>query len=418
MISRSFRIGSILLFAALAPLGVQAQDQDVIRITAGAGFERHSNLFRASPLLGTTDFTTAFGKSSRSDTILRGTLGIAFDREFSLQRFRAGVTLLPQKFQNYTRFDHLGYDGALSWDWEFAGPFSGVAGIRVNNSLMGFNQILVRSGSVTTQVDKNMLNRVNPYLTGRLRITPSWSIVGGIDQVRVTNSATAYLPGNFTTNGTEVGLRFAPGTGTELEFMARSTRGKYDYLQVTDFLGQNLGTPVDNSFKESEVFARLRVRPSEDSLIGGRLGFLNRKYDQFSQRDFSGPTAELNVNWRPGGGFFMDTSLDRSIALPGVFTANYIDITRLRIQPRVVLTGKVSMTGALEYSTWDYKGDSLVAATTTRKDTLTLLQVGLAYEFSRAITFNADVRQERRTSNIVGADFTNNVLIGGVTGRF
>lgn len=418
----SFRQSWLRLFALgawLLPAAAWAQDQDVLRITAGAAFERHSNLFRASERLSAADFNTAYGKTSRGDTILRGTLGFGFDREFSLQRFRANAVLLPQKFQTYSRFDHLGYRADVNWDWEFAGPLSGTVGARVDYGLMGFNQILVRSGAVASQVDKNMITRTNPYFTGRLRITPSWFVVGGVDQVRVVNSATAFLSGNFTDTGGEAGVRFAPGTGTIAEFVVRSSRGKYDYLQLTDYLGQNLPQGVDNSYKQTHAMLRLQVRPSEDTTIGGSIGYMNRRYDATASRNFTGPTAELTLDWRPSGAFYLNTRFDRSIALPGIFSSSYIDVTRLTLAPRVVLTGKTAMTGLLEVSTWDYKGDpGLVGSGLVRKDNMQVLGAGVLYEYSRAVTFNADFRHERRTSNIVNGDFTNNVIIGGVTGRF
>ena len=414
---KTARLVAATLGILILSVSAYAQDQDVIRVTAGAGFERHDNIFRLDTGV---DPTAGYGKSARSDTILRGDLGILFDRELSLQRFRAGLNLQPSKYQNYSRFDNLGYTGELNWDWEVTGPFSGRVGVLFSRGLMGFNQILVRSGAVTSAVDKNELSRVNPYFTARLRITPSWSLVGTVDQLKVSNSATAYLPGNFTTNGIEGGLRFAPGTGTELTFVGRSSRGKYDYLQLTDFLGQNLATGVDNSFKQTELITRLRFRPSEDTLIGGSIGYTQRKYDSFNQRDFGGLTSELNLDWRPSGGFFMNAALDRSIGLPGVFTSNYIDITQLRLAPRLVLTGKTSLTGLVQYAIWNYKGDPGIVNSPglVRKDNLFTVQAGVLYDYSRAISFTADLRRESRSTNLPGADFVNNVLIGGIRGQF
>lgn len=417
-------VKAVAAAALLVPVVALAQDQDVIRITAGGSFERHSNIFRSSSSLSGPDFNLAFGGSSRSDTIFRGTLGLQFDREYSLQRFRLGATLLPQKFQTYDRFDHLGYSVDANWDWEFSGPFSGRVGARVDHGLMGFNQLLVRvaggSGVIATQVDKNMITRTNPYFVARLRITPSWFVSGGVDQVRVTNSATAYVPGDFTANAVFGGFRYAPGTGTELDFELRSIRGKFDFLQLVDLNGNLLNPGIDNSYKETQALVRMSVRPSEDSLIGGFVGYSSRRYDALPQRDFSGPIAGLNVDWRPGGGFFMSTLLERQIALPGVFTANYIDVTRLRLSPRFELTGRTQLRGLFQYETWAFKGDpGLVTGTSTlRKDTLSTVGMGLTYEYTRTISFTADYRNERRSSNTTGLDYTNNVISGGLIGRF
>lgn len=411
---------AVLLGIFAAPLAVQAQDQDVIRVTAAAGLERHSNLYRVSPLLAGPDFSAVYGTSQKSDTILRADFGITFDRELSLQRFQASAILNPQKFQNNSRFDHVGYSALLNWDWEISGPFSGRVGLRASNALMGFNQNRIRINGIGSIVEKNMLTRTNPYFEGRLRITPSWSLIGELEQVKVGNSAVEFLPGNNTATSVGGGLRFAPGTGTVLSFVGRSTRGKYEFLQLTDLLGQNLGAGVDNSYKQTEFLVRLNVRPSEDTLIGGMVGYQQRKFDSLNQRDFGGLVTEMNLEWRPTGALSVATALDRSIALPGVFSANYIDITRLRILPRFVLTGKTALTGAISYATWDFKGDPGIIGSpaTSRKDTLLDLQVGVSYEYSRAVTLTADLRRESRSSSQLGADYSNNVLIAGIRGQF
>ena len=75
---KTARLVAATLGILILSVSAYAQDQDVIRVTAGAGFERHDNIFRLDTGV---DPTAGYGKSARSDTILRGDLGILFDRE-------------------------------------------------------------------------------------------------------------------------------------------------------------------------------------------------------------------------------------------------------------------------------------------------------------------------------------------------
>lgn len=402
---------SFALALLALPMSVFAQDQDVIRVTVGAEVERHSNLLRLDQGVSPTTVTGDSSTTSRGDTLIRGTLGLGFDREYSLQRFRASALVSPTKYSNFSRFDHIAFSGDVNWDWEISGPLSGQVGFRASRTLLGFYAALGPVG------DRNLVTRTEPYFVGRLRITPSWRLRMGLDQSQVSNSLANFKDGDFTANGTEAGIEFAPGTGTEFSVNLRNVRGKYPNLQTLSLLGVPFaGNGLDNSYKQNDLIARLRYRPSEDSLIGGFFGVTKRSYDIDGSRNYSGPTAGLELNWRPSGAFYMNANLNKRLDLPSVFTTNHVDVTELLLRPNVVLTGKTSLTGRLEYSDRRFSGDPTTGF--ERKDTVFVYGVGAAYDFSRVLRFTADLIQEERSSNIAGGNFKNTIMWFGATGRF
>lgn len=394
----------VVALAAAAPFAVCAQEQDVVRIDAGAQIDHHSNVFR---LADGVDPTPLFGKSSRSDTILKGILGINFNREVSRQRFRADARLEPTKFSTYSKFDYTAYNAGVGLDWGIGPAFYGTLGARANQGLTSFLY-------VAGVGDRNLERRTLLNGSAGFRFTPDWSVFVGADQTVLSNSLNFYKAADFTATGTEAGVRYDRGTGTQLALVLRNTQGKYDNLQTSDLSGALLATPISNDYKQNALLLRLQYKPSDDSRLFGDVGYTERKYSTLPARDFSGPTAVLGVEWKPTGAFDMRVDLIRDLQAPGLLSFNYVDYTELRLVPKVALTGKIAATGLLSYANLNYKGDPSSVGGLVRKDDLTILGAGLSYEVSRTIRVNAELRHESRGSNVDAFKFKNNILSLGV----
>lgn len=384
--------------------------QDVLTIQAGAETETHSNIFK---LPSGTDPQPLYGKSNRGDTIVRGFVGITFDRDVSLQHFRFDARIEPNKFVSYSKFDYLAYQGGFNWDWAIGRPFFGTLGVRTGQTLSSFLNNF-------TGGEKNLEKRLNYYATGGIHLTPRWSFVVGADVVERDSSVQRFQYTDFTYTSGEAGLRYEPGTGTELEFVARHTIGDYPTQQNFDALGNVLAQPIDNSFKQNAGLVRLQIKPSNDSRIAGQVGYTKRSYDKLDQRDFSGVTMGLNLDWAPTGAFLMKLEAIRDLQTEDILTSNYVDVATLRATPTIILTGKITLNGIATYSERSYKGDPGFVQTTgpVRKDKYTVFGAQVAYEFSRNLLFTLEGRTEHRSSNYDGFQFTDNILMLGARARF
>ncbi|MGB7181683.1 MAG: outer membrane beta-barrel protein, partial [Burkholderiaceae bacterium] len=231
---------------------------------------------------------------------------------------------------------------------------------------------------------------------------------------RLDNSTTAQNNADRRFTGTEFGVRYAPGTGNEFDLVYRRTDGKYPNRQVVDALGQPLlgGAGIDNGFNENAFLVRVQYKPNEDTTISGQAGLTRRSYDTFTQRDFSGPTARLTLDWRPGGAFFMGVDLVRDIAEDQILSANYVDLTELRLRPTIRLTGKTSLAGLLSFQNRDYGGDPGFAtgAAVVRKDKINRLGFSADWQYSRNILVTLGYERVARSSNYPDLDYNNNIL--------
>lgn len=383
-------------------LGQPDQIEDVLTFEAGLDISQHDNLFL---LREGQNPPALFGDTKRSDTLIGALFGVKFDRDFSLQRVTLTGSLRPVKYLTYSQFDYVGYDLGANWDWAIGRPWFGKVGFTVGQRASEFSE-------VTNINDTNLQRITRIYFNGGMRLTPDWALIAGIDRIALDNSVASVAASDYTFTGLEVGGRFAPGTGTEIDIVFRRTDGEYPNRQVTDSLGNLLGSAVDNAFTQNELLLRTSYRPNEDSLLAGQIGFTQRSFDTLSQRDFSGPTARLSYDWRPGGRFFMGAEILRDIYSEEILTASYVDTRRIALRPSFRLTGKISLNGTFSYSQLLYEGDPGFVANNTavRKDTLTQLGLRVDWQYSRNVLLNLEFRTLDRGSNFANAEYKNNIL--------
>lgn len=387
-------------------------DQPVLRFDVGGNLEYHSNLLK---LADGVNPQALYGSSKRSDFLINGFVGASFDREISLQRVRFDARVEPTKFMEYSQFDYVGYNAGANWDWAVGRALFGTAGVRFRRNLSYFLNGSQLNG------EANLESRQQYYLTGGLRLTPNWAIIGGVDYLLLDNSASIVNFADYRFTSYEAGVQFAPGTGTEVGLVYRHTSGDYPNRQIRDSLGNFISaTGIDNSFKQNALLARLQIKPSDDSRIAGEIGYTQRKFDQVADRDFSGITAGLNLDWRPTGATTVQVALIRGILSQDLLTGSFIDETTLRVTPTTVLTGKLTLTGLLSYSIRDFKGEQGVGsgAAASREDKLTTVGAELGYSYSRNIILTAGLRHESRSSSVDVLDFTDNIVTFGVKATF
>jgi hypothetical protein len=399
-----------LLCATLTlPAMAQTEDGDVINLTAGIGVTRDSNVLRAE---NEAD-AARFGGNGLADTYLRGNLGISFDRLISQQRLQMSAEVEGFKYNEYSEFDNLGYNAALNYDWVIGRPFFGRAG----GKLARYQPAVQDRGLQQTGVERNEVERQNLYLNGGIRFTPSWSAIAGWDLERRRNSSSLYNEADADYTSLEAGARFAPGTGTEIDFVYRRTDGNYKYLQTNGPDGLPLLTgPRSSDFKQDALLARVTYRPSEDSRLAGRFGYTKRSYDVDGSRDFSGITTGFDVEWAQSGAIKMLVSVARDI-LPddSAITATYVDARTIALRPTIQATGKIKLLPFYQYADHNYAGEGGLI---DREDTIHLIGLTVNYEIRRNLNAIFDLRKEKRDSNIAGLDYDANIVSLGIQARF
>jgi hypothetical protein len=292
-------------------------------------------------------------------------------------------------------------------------PFFGRLGGRFSQ----YQPAVQDRGLQLPSTERNEVERQTLYLNGGIRFTPSWSAIAGWDIDRRRNSSSLYNDSDADYNSLEGGVRFAPGTGTEVDFVYRRTDGDYKFLQVNGPDGLPLLTgPRSSDFSQDAVLARISYRPSEDSRLAGRIGYTKRSYDVDGSRDFSGITTGFDVEWAQSGAVQMLVSVARDIEPDdSAITATYADAKSIALRPTIQATGKIRLMPFFQYVDRSYKGEG---GATDREDEFLAFGVGLNYEIRRNLNAIFDLRQERRNSNIDSLDYDANIVSLGIQARF
>lgn len=402
--SPTHRLCAVLL-SATAPMAVLAQPvtmptqvADVFSIDVGGSIEHHDNIFRV--------------KGGPSDTVLRGLIGARFERDISLQRISIYGTLEPVKYLDYSSYDYLGYTAGAVWDIEVGRPLFGQLSARAARTQSAFDSI----GGAQDNLQDTVLLR---GLVG-FRITQSWAAIGALDWYDVENSLATQQGSNYERTGYEAGFRYAPGTGTRLDFVYRNDQGEYPNRQVFDSLGNLLPGAVDNGYSQDTLLLRAAYRPSDASSIGGSIGYTRRDYDNVPERDFSGLTGSVDVEWPLSGAVQMRASAYRRLESEELLTSSYADVLGMLLTPRWAMSARVALEGILLYEDRRYEGDPgfVFTGAEIRKDKVLDFGVRVNYELARRVFVYADLRRRDRSSNYEQYDYTDNWFGLGIRAAF
>lgn len=412
---RAFLVAGCLS-AASAPAWSQDAEGRVISLSAGLQLTHDSNVPRASSK--NTPIAQRSGDGKLADTYLKGLVGLNFDRQISQQRVQANAQIDGYKYNNYSDFDNIGYRAGVNYDWAIGRPFYGQIGADLRRY-----EPQIQDGQVGADGKRNRLDTQLIYVKGGVRFTPSLSLIVGADFERRRNRLETYKEMDVDVDGLEGGLRWAPGTGLELDFVYRHSKGDYSRLQNRYPSGLPALQPYTNDYKQGEVLLRASYRPTEETRLSGFIGQTRRDFDVSqpeagNDRDFDGLTLGGDLEWALSGLTTMRVRFGRTIApQDGVYTSSYVESTYIEARPRIRATGRISVEPFIHYVNLKYAGDRIPGAR-TRKDDLLMVGAQATYELTRVVNLFGELRHERRNSNSDIWDFKANIVSIGVLARF
>lgn len=413
----------------LAASGAQAQsytpmeqgwvpdaDADVIKLTGDVQVTHDDNLLRVKD----SSEAGRYADRGLGDTYLQAGAGIEFDRLISQQRLRANARVEGFKYNEYDDFDHVGYNAGANLDWVIGRPLFGNVGFNLSRRQPTV-QDRVSNALTNVSSDRNNVDGQLLFFNAGFRFTPVWSAIAGVELNRSRNSLEVYKDTDYDLKSGEAGVRYAPGTGIEVDFVYRKTDGDYRMSQRYDDNGAELlcaGNCRENDYKEDSLLSRVQYRPSEDSRLAGFIGYTKRDYDQ-GNRNFRGLTTGFDVEWAISGNVQGRVSLARSIEPDDdAATASYADTRSIDFSPVIQATGKISLGPYLRYYQRLYKGEQLAAGEAERRDKILAAGAEVTYEFRRNMSLLLNASHERRDSNRNTLDYNANVIGAGLRIQF
>ena len=380
------------------------------RVVLDSNLQFDSNVFRLSPSI---DPVSRIGRSTLSDRIIVSSATLKFDKSYSLQRIEGNVSVVDNRYNNFSFLDFtaLNYGGA--WHWNLSPRLHGNITGSHNEALNNFANMTGFDNST----NKNLRISDVVRLDGVYEIDGAWRIIGGLIHNSFKNNRDFVQDTGQKIQSAEGGIRYDLPSGSSLTYKFRGGWG--------EFIGRPQPIPdslFDTKFTEKEHQVHLVWPVSGKTSIDARAGHLQRNHEHYAQRDFSGFVGNFNFNWAMTGKTKLTASWERTLrnfqtaadaANSGLssgyqpFATSYIATDRFSIGPAWQIDDKVTLRTRYDYSMMDFLGGATTIATSLdqRNDRMHSGMIALDWLPHKLLSISAMLNHDRRTSNLTGFDF-------------
>lgn len=381
--------------AAMSPSASWALFGDRLELWAAENVTHDTNVLRLSkevnPLFANTQ--------QKGDTVYSTHLGAAANLQWSQQRVNAEYTWYKSTYRYFKDFDFTGRTARANWDWVLNPGAKGTLGYVESQGLASFANIQNR--------DPDLVTTRTAYATANYLLTPRLRLNGGLQGVQTRHDSRLRKVNDIDIESGEVGLTYVTPLENSFGAFSRVEHGKLPN-------GTALGAAAfDNSYRQYGVGATTAYILSGHSRFDGRVEGVSRRYDQGTQRNYSGPIVKALYTWTPTAKITVAAALNRDVGPAEEVQTAFVLITGGYIRPRWNVTDKITVQGNIEYNVWDYRGDPLLA--TDKRHHVRLYGGSISYRPTPKILLQAGYNREVRTSNIAFADYEVDVVF--VEGR-
>ena len=386
---------SLALMAVFAI--AQADEPDTLQFRVGESIQSNSNVFRLSDSVNTQAVT---GRNERADTIAVTTLGIKFNKAYSLQRFELDAEAQDYRYQRYSNISFTAANYAAAWRWSLTPALHG--NVTTDRRDYVDNTADVQNiGRVNHRTERNSLADAEYELGAR------WRVLGGFFDRSSRNSQPATFILDNRVSGAEGGFKYVFRENDNVSYRYRSGRGNY--------LNQPLAAGASRDFNDREHEFRAQWQLTGSNFVQGRLSRFERRQDSQPARSFSGYRGEINSNWEFTGKTSLAAGLIKELDSYQTNLESYFDGYRVFVAPTYKATEKIAVKFRYEQGTRTFKGANVGFAPSGRRDSLRLASLGVEYQALRSLTLAAALQRDQRSSNIPGFDYRNNsVFVSGL----
>ena len=355
--------------AQLAPFGV----------TVGETVSHQSNIFRAPAGSETADWL--------SNTTLRGT----FDQAFGRQRAKAFAGVDAGYYKNKTDLNHVGHQVGAEFDWSTVNNLSGSIGVDSASRLYQYG-----IGGATLYVGKNIETTHHGFGRFQLGGVARWTLLGGVDAVDRSYSATDFAANEVNQWAADLGARYQASPDLSFTALGRKTEGEFPQY----------GTAGADNFSINTLGLGTNWQISGASNLDLTLGYSVE--DHLLQADRSYWNGALRWTWTPPGkvklaaGLRRDSSAntavvpgESTVAAPGVLSQSLNTSADLNVTWDA--TAKISVLSGLQQAENRYDSLTVNNLPTAGSATTRLYSLGLRYKFTRGVDLGCSAAREERT---------------------
>lgn len=327
-----------------------------------------SNLFRlqndqaANAVLGTTDTSESFYTLAA---------GMDMNLRVSRQVIRAHAEYNQTWFNQYKLLDYDGRDAYLKWDWLVGNVATGDVGIAETRTQASYTNV--------KKPVSNLIRTRQRFFHAAVKLDHPWLVKFGAESVDTDNNASVQQALDATVDSVNAGVQYTSSKGSTVELISRRSDGQYPNRQLVGL------TPIDNDYLQWDHGVAVAWAPSGKTQVSGRLNYTRRDYTEVPQRDFSGLTGLLAMDWMVTGKTTLRASLHRDIGALENDTASYTLNQGIAFGADWKPTAKLLFNAQLRHDDISYAGDPgfVLSTAPAREDRLTTVQAGMEYSVLR-----------------------------------
>ncbi|MEZ0232253.1 MAG: XrtB/PEP-CTERM-associated polysaccharide biosynthesis outer membrane protein EpsL [Methylophilaceae bacterium] len=336
----------------------------------------------------------ATGSKETSDTFLIKKVGIILDKEISLQKFYVDISGDQTSYNRNSGLDNDGKKAIARWNWHIGSHLEGNLERYHKEAMVPFADFRGLGLNVQTE-DRKSFDTI-------WRFHPSWQMRGAISEYESQYSSVSQRTANLDETAQELGIDYLSPSSSTIGLQLRHARGDRPEQQRVGLL------LIDNSYDQNELKAKVDWVYSGKTRLQFLGGEVERKHDEFSERDFKGFNARLNTLWQATGKTSFNLSTWREINGQSYVTSSYTLSKGSSIGASWDATSKVSLQSNIRYETVDFEGDSI---NSTRTDKNRYYSLALVYKPILGLVLNASVNRSLRDSTIPSLGYVSNGAI-------
>jgi exopolysaccharide biosynthesis operon protein EpsL len=337
--------------------------------------------------------TFGVAADSRSDTITRLGAALKYDKLLSRQHVIAEVGIQRNTFAHNDNLDHTASNAGAKWLWQAGEQWDGELSY-------DFRRRLVSFADVRDNV-KNLVDQDTVVATAGYRLHPRWRVWGGVNALQTDNSSPTQLQNDTQIQTALLGIDYRTPSENSIGLQLSRSEGRFPNRDVV------ASQLVDNQYTETSSAIAWAWALTGKSHFDGTLGYTVREHEQFSARDYRGPTFRVRYAWLPTGKIRIDANAWRELWTAESQTSSYVVASGVRLTPVWFVTSKVTLSAALSYETRSYQGDPgvVLGVNPVRDDTLRALRLSAGYAVLRNAEILLALETGSRDSNQPGFQY-------------
>lgn len=343
-----------------------------------------SNLFRlqndqeASAVLGTTDMAESYYTLAA---------GMDMNLRVSRQVVRAHAEYNQTWFSTYNLLDFDGRDAYLKWDWLLGSVAKGDVGIAENLTQASYTNV--------KKPVSNLIRTRRHFFNAAIKLDNRWQAKFGAERIATDNNASIQQALDATVDKLNAGMHYASSKGSTVALISQRSDGQYPNRQLVGL------APIKNDYLQWDNGVALVWAPSGKTQVSGKLNYTRRNYAEVPQRDFSGLTGLVAMDWMVTGKTTLKASIHRDIGALENDTASYTLNQGIAFGADWQPTAKLVFNAQLRHDDISYAGDPgfVLSTASAREDRLTTVQAGLQYSILHNTVLGLVLKRGVRDSN-------------------